>query len=179
MNDTLTVREISESDVSSLADYWTNAAPDFLVSMGVDLARMPARPDFVEMIRHQLHQNYPDKKSYAIIWLDAGVPFGHCNVNKIIFGNEAYMHLHLWDASRRKKGFGTKLVKMSLPYFFKNCRLRTLYCEPYALNEAPNRTLKKAGFEFVKKYRTVPGFLNFEQDVNQWRLTLENFSKML
>ena len=36
---------------------------------------------------------------------------------------------------------------------------------------APNRVLEKAGFEFVKTDRTVPGPINFEQDVNCWHMS--------
>jgi RimJ/RimL family protein N-acetyltransferase len=60
------------------------------------------------------------------------------------------MHLHLWYPDKRIKGMGVQLVKKSLPYFFNNLHLKTLYCEPYALNPAPNKTLPKVGFEFVK-----------------------------
>jgi RimJ/RimL family protein N-acetyltransferase len=48
---------------------------------------------------------------------------------------------------------------------------KRLYCEPYANNVAPNRVLEKAGFEFVKTDRTVPGPINFEQDVNCWHMS--------
>jgi hypothetical protein len=30
--------------------------------------------------------------------------------------------------------------------------------------------LLKAGFRFIRRYRTVPGAINFEQDVNQYVL---------
>ena len=70
------------------------------------------------------------------------------------------------------------MVKMTLPYFFENLKLKKMYSEPYALNPAPNRILKKVGFEFVKEYTTIPGSLNFEQPVKRWELTYENFKKI-
>jgi RimJ/RimL family protein N-acetyltransferase len=108
-------------------------------------------------------QSIEEKKSYCIIWLVDDTPVGHSNINKIVFGEEAFMHLHIWDNTIRKKGFGTEMVKRTLPYFFNNYKLRNLYCEPYALNAAPNKTLEKVGFEFVKQYTTTPGWINFEQ----------------
>ena len=88
------------------------------------------------------------------------------------------MHLHLWKKDIRKSGLGTELVKMTLPYFFNNMNLKILYCEPYSLNPAPNNALKKVGFEFVKENITIPGFLNFEQKVNLWKLTCEKFKTL-
>jgi hypothetical protein len=35
---------------------------------------------------------------------------------------------------------------------------------------APNRTLLKAGLNYVKGYMTVPGPLNFQQAVNRWAI---------
>lgn len=100
-----------------------------------------------------------------------GQAIGHTNVNAIEFGQQAKMHLHLWQSGYRKQNMGTKLVRLSLPFYFERLQLQTLLCEPYALNPAPNKTLKKVGFEFIKKYRTIPGSINFEQEVNQWALT--------
>lgn len=85
------------------------------------------------------------------------------------------MHLHLWNTNTRQKGIGTKLVKKSLPFFFNNLKLQTLYCEPYVLNIAPNKTLEKVGFKFDKKYITTPGSINFEQEVNRWFMSIELF----
>jgi RimJ/RimL family protein N-acetyltransferase len=48
-------------------------------------------------------------------------------------------------------------VKKSVPYFFEKLKLKVLYCEPYANNPAPNKTLFKIGSNFEKKYRTIPG----------------------
>ena len=49
-------------------------------------------------------------------------------------------------------------------------KIRKLLCEPYAFNDAPNRTLQRAGFRFVKTHETVPGPLNFHQAVTRWLL---------
>ena len=70
---------------------------------------------------------------------------------------------------------GRQLVKLSLPFFFNLLHLERIWCEPYALNPAPNRTLEKVGFSFVKRYTTIPGSLNFEQEVNRWVLEREDF----
>jgi len=174
----LSVREIRQEDIELIINYWLNADKTFLENMGVDVSKMPTKEVWENMLSQQLHQSYHEKKSYCIIWEVDEKPVGHCNINKIIFGREAFMHLHLWKKDIRKSGLGTELVKMTLPYFFNNVNLKILYCEPYSLNPAPNNTLKKVGFEFVKENRTTPGFLNFEQKVNLWKLTGEKFKTL-
>lgn len=173
----LLVRELQESDIALIINYWLSAEPSYLEGMGVDLSKMPNKEQWVNLLTEQLSQSYPDKKAYCTIWEMDGTAIGHCNVNKIIFGQEAFMHLHLWYPEKRIKGMGAQLVKKSLPYFFNNLQLKTLYCEPYALNPAPNKTLPKVGFEFVKEYITVPGYLNFEQRVCLWQMKKEQFEE--
>ena len=51
---------------------------------------------------------------------------------------------------------------------FERLKLKRLFCEPHAFNVAPNRTLQKAGFKYLKTHMTVPGPLNFHQAVNRW-----------
>ena len=176
MNEILSVRELEEGDIVPLSRYWFSAEPSFLKGMGVDLAKMPKEQDWVKMLAEQIRTPIEQKQSYCIIWEVDKVAVGHSNINKIIFGQEAAMHLHLWNSGVRSRGMGTQLVKMTIPFFFKKYHLQTLYCEPYALNPAPNRTLERVGFEFVKEYVTVPGWINFEQPVKRWEMTYQRYT---
>jgi RimJ/RimL family protein N-acetyltransferase len=166
----ISVKEIQEQDVPHLVNYWTNASSDFLLAMGADPALVPDADSLREMLLGQIQKPYAEKQSYCIILRLDDEAIGHCNVNKIVFGEDASMHLHLWKENTRKTGLGTELVRKAIPYFFKNLQLKTVYSEPYALNPAPNKTLEKLGFRFVKEYVTIPGSLNFEQPVNRWEL---------
>ncbi len=175
---TLSVRELQADDLEHIARYWVSAGDDYLRGMGADPEKMPGFGEWVERLAVQLDQPYNQKQSYCLIWQVDGRPAGHSNVSKIVFGEEAYMHLHLWESGFRQKGAGTTLVRMTLPYFFENLHLKPLYCEPYALNPAPNKTLEKAGFRFVREYVTTPGFLNFEQPVSRWELSRADFAQL-
>ena len=110
------------------------------------------------------------KKGYAVIWEVNGKSIGHSNLNPVEYGDHGYMHLHIWQPEYRKSGYGTELIKLTLPYFFNNMQIEKIYCQPYALNGAPNKTLDKAGFKFVKEYITTPGSITFEQPVNLWEI---------
>lgn len=174
-DNTLSVREIQKHDIAPITQYWLGSDHAFLHGMGVDVSKIPGREEWNNMLSEQLRQPYNKKQSYCIIWQLQDRAIGHSNVNKIVFGKEAYMHLHLWNTTERKQGMGTNLVNMTLPYFFENLKLKMLYCEPYASNPAPNKTLEKVGFTFIKTYTTIPGWLNFEQKVNRWELSLEQY----
>jgi RimJ/RimL family protein N-acetyltransferase len=175
----LNVREIEIKDIEPLLNYWFNLTPKQLIDMGADINKLPSKKEFLKMLTEQINAPIEKKQSYAVIWELYGKQIGHTNVNQLKFGESGTMHLHLWQSENRKKGIGTTLIKKSLPFYFKNLKLKTLFCEPYALNPAPNKTLEKIGFRFEKKYTTIPGSLNFEQEVNRWTLTKENYLKLM
>lgn len=171
----LNVRKLRGTDISLISNYWLESSDEHLISMGVDLNKLPTAKDFIDILNQQLNLEDKRKQSYALIWEIDGKPIGHSNVNKIVYGKEAYMHLHLWNQINRKSGFGLELVKLSVLHFFKALELEKIISEPYALNRAPNKTLKKAGFVLERNYTTVPGTINFSQEVSRWVLTKERF----
>ena len=158
-------------DIPLISRYWYGLTPAELNRMGADPSKMPNKEAFEQMLTEQLAASMEEKQGFATIWLVNDTPVGHCNINGIQFGRQANMHLHLWNPSTRQKGMGANLVKQSLPLFFENFQLESLFCEPYALNPAPNKTLEKIGFELLKEYVTTPGLINFEQPVKRWVLT--------
>lgn len=166
----LSVREIELTDIPYIANYWLQSGTDYMEGMGVDVKKLPKREFWDQMLAEQINTPLEQKQSYATIWLVDGQPIGHCNINKIEFGKQAYMHLHIWEEASRRMGIGAALVKLSLPFFFEKYQLTQLYCEPYALNVAPNKLLVKLGFILEKEYTTTPGFICFEQPVKLWVL---------
>jgi ribosomal-protein-alanine N-acetyltransferase len=133
----------------------------------VDPSKLPGKEKWLNLLADEQRQPLQNKKFYYVIWLLNNTPVGHSNINKIIFGEEAYMHLHIWNSDKRQKGIGLEFIKMSLPYYFDKLKLKRLYCEPSALNPAPNKILQKIGFDFEKKYEIIPGWINFYQTVNR------------
>lgn len=169
----VSVRELQQKDITAIAGYWYNATEEELTAMGADKNVLPQRNEFEAMLQNQLLLPYDAKKAYALVWECNGKTIGHCNVNPVTYGQEAYMHLHIWQQDARRKGIAAKLVELSLPYFFKNLKLKKILCQPHADNKAANRVLEKAGFIFVKEYITTPGSINFEQPVKLWMASPE------
>ncbi len=174
----LSVRPITEQDVPLIIDYWLTATEEYLRGMGADPEKIPSREEWNAMLNAQLAAALPDKKAYAIIMLADGEPVGHCNINNISFGEEAHMHLHVWQSHRRNTGIGRACVQMAIPMFFEAFNLKRLICEPYAHNPAPNNTLKKIGFTLTKQYIGTPGAVSFEQEVNRWEMSREKFANL-
>lgn len=175
--DTVTVRPISELDAPFLVDYWCNNSLDYLTSLGVDVKKLPEPSGIENMLLQQLRQPLAYKSAYALIVELASTPIGHCNLNPIE-KNFAFIHLHIWDAQQRKKGYGQIMLRKSLLHFFDVLKIDTILSEPYASNPAPHRVLEKVGFKQVKTYQTTPGHINFEQTVIRWQIHRSDCSKL-
>lgn len=174
----LSVRPAEEKDYPNIVDYFLNGSEQFLNGMGVDHLKLPKRDVWLKALYDNHRKPIEERNIFYVIWLLDGEPIGHSNVNKIIFEEEAYLHLHMWRADKRQTGNGLELMKLSIPWYFNNFRLKKLYCEPYALNPAPNKTLPKLGFEFIKRYETIPGLISFQQPVNRWCLQFKHYQTM-
>ena len=165
------IRELDSNDINQIIRYFLQADEGFLRSMGVDPHKLPDASVWKKLIEEDLAHSIADKQFYYLIWELNHHPVGHSNINKIIFGQEAYMHLHLWQACDRKTGHGLYFIQQSISKYFEAFNLQWLVCEPCTLNPAPNKMLEKVGFELVKSYETTPGWINFQQTVNRWVLS--------
>jgi RimJ/RimL family protein N-acetyltransferase len=164
----ISVREMKLEEVESVIDYFHNATSEHLELLGVDPTRLPAKAQWQQLYEYDYAQPRERRKSLLVLWQLAGRNLGFSSVDKIKYGEEAYMHLHVFDAQNRKAGYGAMCVRQSVAIYFRALALKRLLCEPNAFNAGPNRTLQKAGFRYVKTYMTVPGPLNFHQAVTQW-----------
>ena len=171
----ISVRHLEIGDHESIVDYFLNSDKDFLISMGIDTSKLPTRQEWLDILNLNFELSIYKKNFFYIIWLLDSKPVGRSNINKIIFAKEAYMHLHMWHNKIRKKGIGTEFLKITIQYYFDTFKLENIFCEPSASNVAPNKTLEKLGFDFVKSYETIPGWINSYQTVNRWVLTKEKF----
>ena len=167
---TLTVREMTASETGIIIDYFEKATPEFLETLGVDPSRFPPEGFWRERMQSQIALPIEQRAAVLVVWLSDGHPLGFSTADKITFGEQANMHLHVTDPDRRNSGIGATCVRLTVDLYFERLKLKRLFCEPHAFNVAPNRTLQKAGFKYLKTHMTVPGPLNFHQAVNRWAI---------
>jgi RimJ/RimL family protein N-acetyltransferase len=166
----LEVRPMRPDEAGFAVDYFHDATPEHLEMMGVDPTRMRPRDVWRQALAEQLTRPARECANFAVIWLESDKPVGFSTINSIVFGDRAYMHLHVVAPGNRAKGIGAECVKRGVAIYFETFALKRLFCEPNAFNVAPNRTLQRAGFRYVKTHMTVPGQINFHQPVTRWVL---------
>jgi RimJ/RimL family protein N-acetyltransferase len=166
----LVVREMPVDQVGLVADYFHNSTPEHLETLGVDPTRLPARRDWHARYDAEYEKPVQERSTLLVIWELDGVAVGFSTADKIVYGKQAHMHLHIIDPQHRGSGIGAACVRKTADLYFAALALKLLFCEPNAFNVAPNRALQSAGFRYLKTYRTVPGPLNYHQAVTRWVL---------
>jgi RimJ/RimL family protein N-acetyltransferase len=165
------VREMEPSELPVRIDYFHGASDDYLRTLGVDRSLLPAAEAWRSA--YELDRSLPvrERQSLTLAWELDGELVGFSSCDRIIFGTQAYMHLHILQSENRRTGLGTEFVKRSAFFYFHFLEIEQLFCEPNAFNVAPNRTLQKAGFHYLFTHEAKPGPFNFFQATTRWVMT--------
>jgi RimJ/RimL family protein N-acetyltransferase len=115
-------------------------------------------------------QALEQRTSFQVAWLLDDEIVGFSTLDKLRFRDQANMHLHIVRPERRRSGHGVEFVRRSAALYFDTLQLQRLFCQPNALNTAPNRILQAAGFRYVKTLMTAPSLLNYRQPITRWVL---------
>jgi RimJ/RimL family protein N-acetyltransferase len=166
----LAVREMRLDEVHLRIDYFHDASDEYLHMLGVDRTLLPSREAWLANYEEEYTRPVEERQSYSLVWEVDDRSIGFSSADRIAFGQEAFMHLHVVQPELRRVGLGTAFVRRSADVYFDVFQLERLFCEPNAFNTAPNRTLQRAGFKYLSTQKTTPGPINFPQVTNRWLL---------
>jgi len=164
----VSVRQMELAEAQLIIDYFHTATPEHLEFIGVDPTRLPDPGRWMDAYAAEYSRPIQERDSILVAWETNGELVGFSTADKIQFGHEAYMHLHILDAQHRRSGTGLRCLRETVRLYLDLLELDRLFCEPNAFNVAPNRTLQRAGFRYVMTHMTVPGRLNYHQPVTRW-----------
>lgn len=172
----LNVREMQLDEVDVIIDYYHQSSSEDLEAIGIDPTRLPEPEKWLDRYALDYAKPIEKRQMFLAIWESAEGPVGFSTTDKIAYGQQATMHLHILNSQSRAIGIGARCLKETVKLYFEALQLQRLFCEPSAFNIAPNRTLQKTGFKYLKTYRTVPGPLSYEQAVTRWVFDKQNLS---
>ncbi len=159
-----------QDDFAGMIDYFLGGEHSFLRGMGIEPSKMPTREQWLAAALEDAGRDDSAKERLYVAWLIDGSIAGHSSLSHIQFGKTGHCHLHVWVRNLRRSGAGRELLARSIDIYFERFQLEFLACEPYAENPGPNAVLPKLGFRFVRRYRTTPTSICFEQDVNRYEV---------
>lgn len=168
METSVVVREMTLADVDVRIDYFHDATDTHLTMLGVDRTRLPSRADWRRFYEEDYVRPLHQRANYGLLWVLDDNVVGFSTVERIEFGSQAFMHLHIVNPGWRLQGLGTQFVRASVQEYFRVLELVRLFCEPNAFNVAPNRTLQSAGFRYQFTHMDAPTAINVTQPLTRW-----------
>src|SRR6201984_1845680 len=111
------VRRFSRRRQYELILYYFYKADDpFLRGMGVDRLKLPERNKWLEALLADHEKPAGERDRFYLVWIFRGTRVGHSSINKIVLGDKAFIHLHLWNSQLRRAGLGTEFVRRSASF---------------------------------------------------------------
>src|SRR5450759_2030540 len=156
------------AEVDVRIDYFHDSSDDHLLKLGVDRASLLSKEAWRSVYAEDYALAVQARQNFTLIWQLNGETVGFSSADRIVFGGEAFMHLHIVSPEFRHKGLGTAFVRESARQYFRALELERLYCEPNAFNSAPNRTLQRAGFRYLFTHEAQSSPMNFLQVTTRW-----------
>src|SRR2546428_3605836 len=166
----LTVRPLETEDLDGYIAYFTRPSKVDAERMGLDINRVPSatrlRSDLEAMIATPLDRFH----SFVLAWCVDGKAIGHSSLKDIVPGDFGSIHLHMWRANLRGKGYGPRLFCLSVLDFYERFSLKRMICEPKADNPMPNRMLKKIGFPLILTHVAASSELSVVCELNRYEI---------
>ena len=166
--ESLSIRPMQLADFGVRVAYFHDATDEHLARLGVERSLLPKPGEWQARFASNLALPLEQRSEYGVVWKLDDTLVGFSTADRIQFGVEAHMHLHIVDPERRTAGLGSRFVRLTAVHYCEVLRLARLYSEPNACNVAPNRTLQSAGFRYVRSRRCRPTPINTHQVTTIW-----------
>ena len=75
-------------------------------------------------MQRQIALPIEQRAAVLVLWLSDGRPVGFSTADKISFGEQANMHLHVIDPDRRNSGIGAACVRLTVDLYFEPLKLK-------------------------------------------------------
>jgi RimJ/RimL family protein N-acetyltransferase len=145
----LTVRPLVPKDFNGFINYWLGLSQAEIACMGVAIDRMPSATQMRRDLEAMLAAPKDAARSFVLAWCINGEAIGHSSLKGIVPGGFGNVHLHMWRADLRGKGYGPRLFCLAAVDFYDRFKLKRMICEPKADNPSPNRLLQRIGFPLI------------------------------
>jgi RimJ/RimL family protein N-acetyltransferase len=166
----LTVRPLTSEDFDGFIAYFTRASQADAERMGLAIDKVPSptqlRSDLEAMIKTPVDR----LRSFVLAWCLDGKTIGHSSLKDIVPGEFGSIHLHMWRADLRGKGYGPRLFCLSALDFYERFNLKQIICEPKADNPMANRMLQRIGFPLVFTHVAAGSELSVVCELNRYEI---------
>lgn len=147
----ISVRDIQESDIPLLLDYWFRSPPGFIEGMGVDLAKMPTELEMRGNVTKRIRDNrvLPVSKLPILVITYDAKPIGVHNINPLIEADYGIFHAHIWNPTYRRQGLGLRSYPKACRLFMERFELKRILFKTPLQNTGSIRVKEKLGIRCI------------------------------
>lgn len=138
----ITVSGPEYADIVHILDYWYEASPEYLHTLGVAREKLPSRSKMAEMLARKIE--YESRPTILTVKLN-GVGVGVHELTHIEPDISAVMHAHIWRAQNRGRGIGVISYLRAMERFFEAHGFQRIIFETPTANHAANRIKRTLG----------------------------------
>jgi RimJ/RimL family protein N-acetyltransferase len=149
--DAVSVRDVRESDIPMILNYWFRSPPGYLEEMGVDPAKMPTEAGMEKMLREKVDENkkLPSSKLSAVIICYDGQAIGMHTINQLVEGDHGIFHAHICNPEFRRRGLGMLSYPKACRIFIDRFNLKRIVFKTPVGNIGPIRVKEKLGIRQI------------------------------
>src|SRR5262245_30772354 len=166
----LTVRPLASEDFDGYIAYFTQPSKADAERMGLAIDRVPPASRLRSDLEAMLGTPVSRLRSFVLAWCVDGETIGHSSLKDIVWKHFGSIHLHMWRADLRGKGYGPRLFCLSALDFYDRFNLKQIICEPKADNVMPNRMLQRLGFPLVSTRIGAGSELSVTCELNRYEI---------
>jgi RimJ/RimL family protein N-acetyltransferase len=166
----LTVHPLGREDFAGFIAYFARASKADAERMGLAIDRVPSPNDMRSDLEAMIATPVDRLRSFVLAWCLDGKTIGHSSLKDIVLGEFGSIHLHMWRADLRGKGYGPRLFCLSALDFYQRFNLKRIICEPKADNPMANRMLQKLGFPLVLTHVAAGSELSVVCELNRYEI---------
>lgn len=166
----LTVRPLAEEDFDGFIAYFTRVSKADAERMGLAIDKVPSPAQLRSDLETMIATPVDRLRSFVLAWCVDGETIGHSSLKDILPGESGSIHLHMWRADLRGKGYGPRLFCLSALAFYERFNLKRIMCEPKADNPMANRMLQRIGFPLVLTHVAAGSELGVVCELNRYEI---------
>lgn len=161
MQDKVSVRDLKESDISKILDYWHRSPNNFLENMGVDLNKMPSEFEMKKILLEKFQNITKDKsfKSTVLIITYEDQAVGVHSLFPIEVGEHAVFHAHIFDENFRGKGIAQISYMKACKIFIERFSFKRILFKTPVRNIGAIKVKEKLGIRCIGEEEINFGFI--------------------
>jgi RimJ/RimL family protein N-acetyltransferase len=147
----LSIRDLSESDIPLVLDYWFRSPPGFIESLGVDFKKMPQEQEMALNLIEKCRTNakLPVSKLNALIITYQDQPIGMHTLFPLTEGDFGIFHAHIWKPEMRKRGLARYTYPRACLEFMNRFNLKRILFKTPVQNSGAIKVKEKLGIRAI------------------------------